>query len=104
MNGYHGNTPYYKHNEYRTKYARGYRGQAQRTIGERPGRGNSGVREYRQSNQVNRDRGQVINKNDRRGDKSFDKRGNQNSRAERGNTRSNKTNNGNDGGKDKRDK
>jgi len=56
MNGYHGNTPYYNHREYRTKYARGYRGQVQRTIGERPGRGHNS-RDYRQSNPVNRGRG-----------------------------------------------
>ena len=104
MNGYHGNTPYYKHNEYRTKYARGYRGQAQHNIGERPGRGNSGNRDFRQSNQVNRGRGGAINRDDRRGDNSFDKRGNQNSRAERGNTRSNKTNKGNDRENGRRDK
>lgn len=102
MNGYHGNTPYYNHREYRTKYAKGYRGPAQRSIGERPGRGNNN-RDYRESNPVNRGRGTVINRNDRRGDNSFDRRGNQNSRAERGNTRSNKPYNENGDKKGKRD-
>ena len=75
MNGYHGRTPYFSHNEYRTKYARGYRGQAQRNIGERPGRGNND-KNYRQNNQANYKRGVAIDKNDRRGDNSYDKRGN----------------------------
>ena len=101
MNDYHGKTPYYKHNEYRTRYARGYRGQSQRTIGNRPGRVNSSQRIYRESNQVNRGRGVAIDRNDRRGDRSYDRRGNQNSRVERGNTRSNKPYNENGGGKDK---
>jgi len=77
MNGYHGNTPYYNHREYRTKYARGYRGQPQRTIGNRSGYGNSRDRNYRESNQANRGRGNVINTNDRRGDYNYDRHGNQ---------------------------
>ena len=84
MNGYHGNTPYYNHREYRTKYARGYRGQVQRTIGERPGRGHNS-RDYRQSNPVNRGRGGVIDRNDRHGDRSFDRRGNENRNDKHGN-------------------
>jgi hypothetical protein len=40
MTNYRGNTPYTNFREYRTKYAKGYRGQAQRTIGQREGRGN----------------------------------------------------------------
>ena len=36
MTGYHGNSPYQYHKEYRVKYARGYRGQEQRNIGHRP--------------------------------------------------------------------
>ena len=99
MNGYHGNTPYYNHREYRAKYARGYRGQVQRTIGERPGRGNN-VREYRNNNPVNRGRGTVINRNDRRGDNSFDRHGNDNKNSKRGND--NRGNNKNDRGNDKR--
>lgn len=77
MNGYHGNTPYYNHREYRTKYARGYRGQPQRTIGNRPGNGNFRDKNYRESNQANRGRGGIINTNDRRGDNNYDRHGNQ---------------------------
>ena len=43
MSGYHGNTPYSNFNKYRRRYGKGYRGQAQRNIGERPGRGNTRV-------------------------------------------------------------
>ncbi|NVO18882.1 MAG: hypothetical protein HXX13_04230 [Bacteroidetes bacterium] len=42
MTDYHGDAPYAHYREYRTKYHRGYHGEAQRTIGERPGRGNMG--------------------------------------------------------------
>lgn len=97
MRDYHGNAPYSMHREYRNKYARGYRGPSQRTIGERPGRGNSS-RDFRQSNQVNRGRGNVIERNDRRGDRSFDRRGNENVR--RGNDKNNKNDRGR--GDDKR--
>jgi hypothetical protein len=45
MRGYRGNTPYYHFNDYRTRYARGYHGASQRTIGERPGRGYDRSRE-----------------------------------------------------------
>jgi len=41
MTGYRGNTPYTHFTEYKSKYARGYRDIAQKTIGERPGKGNS---------------------------------------------------------------
>ena len=41
LSDYRGNAPYTYFTEYKTKYARGYRGQAQKTIGERPGKGNS---------------------------------------------------------------
>src|ERR1039457_4904478 len=40
MKDYHGHTPYTEFKEHRMKYGRGYHGEAQRTIGERPGKGN----------------------------------------------------------------
>jgi len=93
MNGYHGNTPYYNHREYRTKYAKGYRGQPQRTIGDRPGYGNPRDKNYRVNNQVNRGRGEIINTNDRRGDNSYDKRGNEvKQKNDRGNDKNNRGN------------
>lgn len=91
MKDYHGKTPYYSHRDFRTKYPKGYRGQPQRTIGKRPGTGNSRDKNYRDNNQVNRGRGGIIDKNDKRGDKRFDKRGNEKNKK-------------NDHGNDKRDK
>lgn len=44
MTDYRGNAPYTYFTEYKTKYAKGYRGQAQKNIGERPGKGNSGAK------------------------------------------------------------
>jgi len=41
MTDYHGKTPYYHHNDYKRKYAKGYHGPAQKNIGEKPGKGNS---------------------------------------------------------------
>jgi hypothetical protein len=41
MSDYKGNTPYSNFREYKTKYAKGYRGQPQKTYGERPGNDNS---------------------------------------------------------------
>lgn len=41
MTDYHGNTPYTHFKEYKYKYAKGYRGKAQKNIGVRPGNGNS---------------------------------------------------------------
>jgi hypothetical protein len=39
MTDYRGNTPYIYFTEYKTKYAKGYHGQAQKNIGEKPGKG-----------------------------------------------------------------
>lgn len=41
MSDYKGNTPYTHFNEHKIKYAKGYRGQSQKNIGEKPGKGNS---------------------------------------------------------------
>jgi len=50
MNDYHGNSPYTHFKEHKMKYARGYRGPAQKNIGMRPGRGNSGPNYSREAN------------------------------------------------------
>ncbi len=84
MNGYHGKTPYYNHREYKTKYAKGYRGPSQRNIGERPGKGYKS-KDYRQSNQVNRGRGTEIRRNDRDDDRSYDRHGSENKYEKHGN-------------------
>ena len=41
MVDYRGNAPYVQFQEHKTKYARGYHGQAQKTIREKPGKGTS---------------------------------------------------------------
>ncbi len=45
MTDYRGNTPYTHFREYRIKYAKGYRGEHQKTFGERPERGKFNERE-----------------------------------------------------------
>lgn len=40
MTGYHGSRPYYHHNDYKRRYAKGYHGPAQHNIGARPEHGN----------------------------------------------------------------
>lgn len=54
MTDYHGNAPYAHFKEYKKKYTRGYRGEAQRTIGERPVRGKSGSKISHQGNHGNK--------------------------------------------------
>ncbi|MCV9928915.1 hypothetical protein OIU83_14685 [Flavobacterium sp. LS1R49] len=39
LNNYRGNTPYDNFNTHREKYGKGYRGEPQQTIGQRPGKG-----------------------------------------------------------------
>jgi len=102
MRDYHGNTPYYNHREYRNKYANGRNRSVQRTIGERPGRGNNNQRSYRESNQVNRGRGGVINRDDRRGDNSYDRRGNEKSNNKRDNNKNANNDRGRGNDNDKR--
>lgn len=38
MHDYHGNTPYIHHKDYQKKYYKGYHGEKQRTIGQKPGK------------------------------------------------------------------
>lgn len=48
MTDYHGSKPYINHNNYKIKYAKGYRGPVQHNIGVKPGHGNSkGNSEFR---------------------------------------------------------
>lgn len=103
MNDYHGDAPYYKHREYRTLYSKGYRGPLQRTIGERPKRGSENQRSYRQSNQVNRGRGSVTEKNNRYDDNNYNRRGDEKRNVKRDNDRKEKNGGGPDKNNDKRD-
>jgi hypothetical protein len=49
MNGYRGSTPYSNYNNYRTQYPKGYRGEEQRTIGQRMGKSNNYNNKYYRS-------------------------------------------------------
>ena len=69
MSDYRGNTPYTHFREYRSRYARGYRGHDQRNIGERPERGYD--RHYGRSYGPSYQR--MNNGNDRRFDRGNDR-------------------------------
>ncbi|MCX6257442.1 MAG: hypothetical protein NTW49_06040 [Bacteroidia bacterium] len=51
MSDYRGDTPYTNFKEHKTKYAKGYRGQSQKTIGERPGKGNARAKKHSEDHQ-----------------------------------------------------
>ena len=53
MTDYRGNSPYRYFKQHKYKYAKGYRGQSQRSIGAKPGRGNSHVQNHSSSRQNN---------------------------------------------------
>lgn len=57
MTDYQGSAPYHRFSEYKSKYAKGYRGPAQKTIGQKPGKGNSGAKISDQGNQGKRGNG-----------------------------------------------
>jgi len=46
MTDYRGNAPYSFFKEHKVKYAKGYKGSAQKNIGQRPAKGNSETRVY----------------------------------------------------------
>jgi hypothetical protein len=93
MNGYRGNRPYENFNDYRTRYARGYRGQAQRSIGQRPDRGNDNMR---MNGNQNREVNQRSSPNVGRGNMRMESRGNerqvQQNQGRRGGDEKNKKN------------
>lgn len=62
MADYRGNTPYTHFTEHKAKYTRGFRGEAQRNIGERPGKGN-----YREKSPAKNKYNKNNKKDDRRG-------------------------------------
>ena len=57
MTDYHGDTPYTHFKENKIRYGRGYHAEAQRTIGERPGRANPGMKNSREDNLRNKEGG-----------------------------------------------
>jgi len=102
MKDYHGEAPYYNHREYRTLYPKRFRGPSQRTIGERPKRGDENLRSYRLSNQANRGRGSVIEKKDQGGDKNYNRRGDEKSKVKPNNDKKVKKDSGRRNNNDKR--
>lgn len=78
MSNYRGNSPYSNFRQHKVQYARGYRGQEQHTIGQRPDRGNS--------NQGNVSRGRINQKASRGNDKNNGK-GNRGRGNDKGNGR-----------------
>jgi hypothetical protein len=67
MSDYRGDAPYANFKEHKMKYGRGYHGAVQRSIGERPGRGNPGMRNSRSGNPGNREGGHGNVKNRKEG-------------------------------------
>ena len=61
MSDYRGNVPYSHFNEHRVRYGRGYHREVQRTIGERPGRRNSGAKSFHEENRGNKEHGRGNN-------------------------------------------
>ncbi len=57
MPNYYGKTPYSHFKEHKMKYGKGYHGQEQRTIGERPGNGNPGAKNYNDGNHNSKEGG-----------------------------------------------
>ncbi len=70
MTDYRGNTPYTHFAEHKTKYGRGYHREAQRTIGERPGRERAGAKIERDEKHGNKE---VGHGNDKRAEHAKEK-------------------------------
>ena len=92
MNDYHGNRPYSHYNDDRHHYAKGYRGPAQRSIGERPSR----TGEYH-GNANNHNLGYGNNGNHGNGNNGNHGNGNNGNHGNGNNGNHGKSNNGNHG-------
>lgn len=76
MTDYRGNRPYSYFRTHKVKYARGYRGHEQRSIGVRPGNGNHNANKHYQNNSPRNDRNQGYkNDNKRNGNDKHGKNG-----------------------------
>ena len=83
LTDYHGNEPYVNFKNHKVKYAKGYRDGNQKTIGEKPGRGNGGNKNY---------------KNQNSSDNQYNEKSNQNNKNYGGGNKKDKGSNGNDNG------
>ncbi|MDP1622198.1 MAG: hypothetical protein Q8M08_07650 [Bacteroidales bacterium] len=93
MHDYRGKTPYTHFKEHKKKYSKGYRGIPQRSIGERPGKGNHDSKKY------------YGNPNDKQGnghDKGKSSGHDNDKGGSHGNDKSNKKGHGQGGGKGKK--
>lgn len=94
MNDYHGNSPYSNFKEHRMKYARGYRGSAQRNIGERNNRQEKHTKfQPNKRNEKANDHIQMRNNNQKQGNDRGNERGND-KKQERDNDKKDSHNNG----------
>ncbi len=75
MPDYRGNTPYTYYKEHKIKYAKGYHGGSQKTIGHGPERGNSKAYQQSKSRTYSNDY-QKQNQNERKGNDKGSKNGN----------------------------
>ncbi|OFY96491.1 MAG: hypothetical protein A3K10_06480 [Bacteroidetes bacterium RIFCSPLOWO2_12_FULL_31_6] len=93
ITNYQGNAPYIHYKEHKGKYKKGYRGPSQKTIGQKPGKGNSNpkVPQIKYPNRKNRKSNGNIN------NKSNTPNNNQNNQNSKSNN--NKSNNKNGGRK-----
>lgn len=76
MTDYRGNAPYTYFSDYKVKYAKGYRGQAQKTIGVKPTKGNSGAKYNREARQVNKGGDRMNSKREGRSNEKNSKKDN----------------------------
>lgn len=53
MTDYHGSAPYFHFDDHKVKYGKGYRGPEQKTIGQKPGKGNTGSKNNSNGNSGN---------------------------------------------------
>ena len=109
MRGYRGESPYDNFNEHRMKYARGYRGETQRNIGERRanprggdvfynGKTNNRVKGEQNKNQEHNDNRMKVEKNKNSGHIDNKVRGEQNKSQEQNSNRDIKRDGGEDRG------
>jgi len=74
MNDYRGNTPYTHFTEHRTRYARGYHREGQRTVSERPGKRNQGAKAFHEENHGNKEHEHANDKGNSHGGENDKKR------------------------------
>jgi hypothetical protein len=85
LTDYRGNSPYSHFKDHRSKYGRGFHREAQRTIGERPGRRNSGAKISQEEKHVNKESSHGNDKSVGHDNNKRDSQGNGKNKKEGGN-------------------